>query len=167
MIAGEEETLDDCPERLNDQLRRERRMCYWDSSFVFIHCGDNDSVEENLEYWGGIRYPILICVLIKFSVMYSNLNAIDRFRFTNGEFEWNNFKDRIHDPVTHESVRHEESILEYVDIEGAGMLHYHKSPAVLAIFKSPVITRVNVTQSASHGINFISPAHDVQLLFNR
>lgn len=85
----------------------------------------------------------------------------------NGEFEWNNFKDRLHDPITHESVHYRESVLEFVEIVGAGMLHYHRSPAVLAVFKSPQITRVNVTQSASHGINLISPGHDVKLLFNR
>lgn len=52
--------MDDCPERLNEQLSHERRVCHWDSQFVFIRCGDPDSVEENLNYWGGIRYSFLL-----------------------------------------------------------------------------------------------------------
>lgn len=55
LLLGEEETLDDCSERLHEQVHRERRMCHWDSTFVFIHCGNNEAVEENTDYWGGIR----------------------------------------------------------------------------------------------------------------
>lgn len=47
--------LDDCPERLHEEPYRERRVCHWDSEFVFIHCGDPDAAEENLDYWGGVR----------------------------------------------------------------------------------------------------------------
>lgn len=88
------------------------------------------------------------------------------YRFTNKEFEWNN-DGHVHDPVTHNNLQQPESILELVEIIGAGMLHYHKSPAILGVVKSPQITRVNVTQSASHGINLISPEHNVKLLFNK
>lgn len=88
-------------------------------------------------------------------------------RFANDEFEWNNYKDRIHDHITHNNNHPRESVLEYVQIVGAGMLHYQRSPAILGIFKSPQVKHVNISQSASHGISLISPERDVTLLFNR
>ncbi|XP_065210133.1 protein bark beetle-like [Planococcus citri] len=138
--SGEEETLDECPLRLNELPHVKRYTCQWDSSFVFIHCGGTDRTAE-IDYWGGIR-------------------------FANKEFEWNNY-GHVHDPVTHDDFQQPESVLEHVEVIGAGMLHYHKSPAILAVVKSPLISYVNVTQSASHGINLVSPEHNVKLLHNK
>lgn len=62
----------------------------------------------------------------------------------------------MHDVVTHNSFEKEESVMEFVNIYGAGILHNEKSPAVLSIMQSPIIRYLNITQSASHGISVIS-----------
>ena len=74
----------------------------------------------------------------------------------NKEFEQELFHARIHDAVTHTSVRRHESILEYVQVIGAGILHGEKSPAVQSVMASPLLSSINITHSAQDGINIIS-----------
>lgn len=57
--------------------------------------------------------------------------------------------------------------MEYVQITGAGILHNEKSPAVQAIVKSPKILFVEISKTASHGINLISPMNTMNLLYNK
>ena len=52
--TGSEARLEDCPIRLNGQLYGHRHECFWNSEFVFIHCGKRN-LEQGLNYWGGIR----------------------------------------------------------------------------------------------------------------
>ncbi|XP_023246946.1 protein bark beetle [Copidosoma floridanum] len=139
--TGNEESLEDCQIRLNGQLYGHRHECPWDGDFVFVHCGERN-LDPTLGYWGGIR-------------------------IANSEFEHYLYEYRIHDLVTHETVRRVESVLQFVNITGAGILHNERSPAVQSIIKSPKVTRVSVDRSAHHGINVISPAHSVELLFNQ
>lgn len=57
-----------------------------------------------------------------------------------------------------------DSILNYVDIVGAGILHNRKHPAVFAVSKTPsLFTFVNVSFSASHGISLVAPTNSVNL----
>lgn len=76
------------------------------------------------------------------------------------------FEGRVHDTVTHETVRQSESIIEFANISGAGILHNQRSPAILAVYKCPLLTNVNISKSASNGITMISPQDTVSLLFN-
>ncbi|XP_015436907.1 PREDICTED: protein bark beetle [Dufourea novaeangliae] len=138
--TGKEEKLEDCQIRLNGQLYGHRYECPWDNQFVFINCGKRN-LDDAHDYWGGIRVA-------------------------NSEFEHHLYEHRIHDVVTHETVRRIESVLKYINITGAGILHFEKSAALQTIMKSPAIMHVNVTRSAYHGINVISPTHTVELLFN-
>ncbi|XP_033297170.1 protein bark beetle [Bombus bifarius] len=138
--TGKEVKLEDCQIRLNGQLYGHRHECPWDSQFVFINCGKRN-LDDSHDYWGGIR-------------------------IANSEFERHLYEHRIHDVVTHETVRRVESVLRYIKIVGAGILHFEKSAALQTIMKSPTITHVNITHSAYHGINVISPTHTVELLFN-
>ncbi|XP_043526927.1 protein bark beetle [Frieseomelitta varia] len=138
--TGKEEKLEDCQIRLNGQLYGHRHECSWDNEFVFINCGKRNLM-DSYDYWGGIR-------------------------IANSEFEHHLYEHRIHDVVTHETVRRVESMLKYIKIIGAGILHFEKSAALQTIMKSPTITHVNITRSAYHGINVISPTHTVELLFN-
>ncbi|XP_054002830.1 protein bark beetle [Hylaeus anthracinus] len=138
--TGREEKLEDCQIRLNGQLYGHRHECPWDSQFVFISCGKRN-LDDAHDYWGGIR-------------------------IANGEFEHHLYEHRIHDVVTHETVRRVESVLRHINITGAGILHFEKSAALQTIMKSPAITQVNIIRSAYHGINVISPTHTVELLFN-
>ncbi|PZC85077.1 hypothetical protein B5X24_HaOG202841 [Helicoverpa armigera] len=138
--VGTEDRYEECPIRLNGQLYGHRHECKWDSEFVFIHCGTRN-LEENLEYWGGIR-------------------------FANPEFEYSLYEHRIHDHHTHETMKKSESELVHVQIIGAGILHNEKSPAVQSIIKNPRIQNVNITKCAHHGINLISPTDSVNMMFN-
>jgi len=72
----------------------------------------------------------------------------------------------MHDAVTHSSYEREESVLEYVNIYGAGILHNEKSPAILSILQSPVIRCVNVTKSAHHGISIVSAPKTLRMTKN-
>ncbi|XP_014255547.1 protein bark beetle [Cimex lectularius] len=136
--TGDESRLEDCEIRLNGQVYGHIHRCDWDSQFVFVHCG-KPIVENN--QWGGIR-------------------------FANADFEQSQFENRIHDVVTHSTLMKQESIMEFVNITGAGLLHSQKSPAILAVSKSPTINNVNITDCADHGISLIAPTDNVKLLFN-
>lgn len=138
--SGDENRLEECDIRLNGQLHGIRHVCYWNSNFVFIKCGHRN-LPSDVDYWGGIR-------------------------FASSEFEQSTYEHRVHDAVTHETVRRSDSYIEYANITGAGFLHNLRSPAILAVSKSPVITNVNISNSASHGISLISPVETVSLLFN-
>jgi hypothetical protein len=130
--------LEDCQIRLNGQLFGQRYECPWDGKFVFLHCGQRN-LDPSLNYWGGIR-------------------------IANSEFEHYLYEYRIHDVVTHETVRRVESVLKFVNITGTGILHNERSAAIQSIIKSPSVTRVNIDRSAYHGINIISPTHTVMAI---
>ncbi|CAG5108295.1 Similar to bark: Protein bark beetle (Drosophila melanogaster) [Cotesia congregata] len=138
---GNEERLEDCKIRLNGQLFGQKYNCPWDGDFVFINCGKRNLDPKYEDYWGGIRVA-------------------------NSEFENHLYEHRFHDIETHETVRRVESILKYINITGAGILHNEKSPAIQAIMKSPIISHVTIEESAYHGINIVSPSYTVELLFN-
>lgn len=138
--SGYEEALEDCQIRLNGQLYGHKYNCPWDGDYVFVNCGKRN-LDNTQDYWGGIR-------------------------IANSEFEHHLYEHRIHDVVTHETVRRVESVLRFVNISGAGILHNEKSPAIQSVMKSPVVSHVEILHSASHGINLISPTHTVELLFN-
>ncbi|KAJ2949950.1 hypothetical protein O0L34_g11275 [Tuta absoluta] len=138
--VGTEDRYDDCPIRLNGQLYGHRHECKWDSDFVFIHCGQRN-LEENLDYWGGIR-------------------------FANPEFEYSLYEHRIHDHHTHDTMKKIESEIVHVQIVGAGLLHNEKSPAIQSIVKNPMIRNVNISKCAHHGINLVSPTDTINMMFN-
>ncbi|KAJ8919535.1 hypothetical protein NQ315_002156 [Exocentrus adspersus] len=136
---GMEKKYEDCPIRLNGQQFGHRHRCQWNSKFVFIHCGKGFGLRSR--YWGGVR-------------------------FADAEFEQQSYSHRIHDIHTHGTMQSQQSVLEYVKIDQAGILHNEKSPAVQSIIKSPRINFVEVNRSAFHGIDLISPANTMNLLNN-
>lgn len=133
--SGSESHFGECPERLNGQLYGHRHECKWDNEYVFVSCNSNADPKQ---YWGGVR-------------------------FANPDFERNMYEHRVHDVNTHETRRGVESWMEFVRIEGAGMLHNEKSPAVQAIFKNPRISSVTIKNCAHHGINLVSPSDAIIL----
>ncbi|XP_062547876.1 protein bark beetle isoform X1 [Armigeres subalbatus] len=134
---GDELRLEECPERLNGQLYGRRHVCQWDSAFVFISC--NGEPEEK-NYWGGVR-------------------------FANQDFEASWYEHRVHDAITHASTRRVESVMEFVKLERAGMLHGEKSPSIQTISKNPSISFVNIRNSAHHAVNLVSPSAAIHLNF--
>ncbi|XP_058814213.1 protein bark beetle isoform X1 [Topomyia yanbarensis] len=132
---GDELRLEECPERLNGQLYGRRHECQWFSDFVFISC--NGEPEER-NYWGGVR-------------------------FANPDFEASLYEYRIHDATTHSTTKPIESVMEFVRIERAGMLHGEKSPAVQTISKNPSVSFVTIRNSAHHAVNLVSPSDAIHL----
>ncbi|KFB47778.1 AGAP009143-PA-like protein [Anopheles sinensis] len=132
---GDELRLEECPERLNGQLYGRRHECQWDSEFVFISCNGEP---DRRNYWGGVR-------------------------FANPDFEASIYEDRLHDTVTHASARPQQSVMDFVRIDRAGMLHGEKSPAIQTIAKTPTISSVTIRDSAHHGVNLISPTNAIHL----
>ena len=125
---------------MNGQLFGHRHECSWNGNFVFLHCGKRN-LDDAYDYWGGIR-------------------------IANSEFEAHLYEHRIHDIVTHETIKRVESVLKFINITGAGILHYEKSAAIQSIMKSPAIVHVNIDRSAYHGINVVSPTHMVCGIYN-
>lgn len=136
--VGTETKYEDCPIRLNGQQFGHRHKCEWNSKFVFIHC---DGYDKTQKYWGGIR-------------------------FAGAEFEQQLYNSRIHDIHTHTTIQTYESVLQYVKIYGAGILHNEKSSAVQSVIKSPQINYVEINSTAFHGVDLISPAKTMNLLNN-
>ncbi|BES98492.1 Scavenger receptor cysteine-rich domain [Nesidiocoris tenuis] len=135
--TGDEKRLEDCEVRLNGQVYGHIHRCHWDEKFVFVRCGPRKLYNN----WGGIR-------------------------FANSDFEQSEYEHRIHDVVTHTTLYKTESVMEFVKITGAGLLHSQKSPAILSITRSPEINNVNISESVDHGISLIAPTDNVRLLFN-
>ena len=127
---------------MNGQIYGHQYQCNWEGKdFVFLHCGENN-LQQDYEYWGGIRFSVK-------------------------EFEEELFHSRIHDAVTHKSVHRHESILEYVQIIGAGILHGEKSPSIQTVMAAPLLSSVNISYSAQDGINLISPSKTMNMLYNK
>lgn len=94
-------------------------------------------------------------------------------RFSLPDFEFSNLYERIHEtntPHTHHHT-HERipnpSILAWVDVVGAGLLHNEKSPAILAFYETPKLLDVTVSHSAHDGVTLISAHHSFEMLHNR
>ncbi len=90
---GRERRLAQCDLRLNSHIYdlRHKHACDWQGNrYVFIHCG-RTNLDAQFEYWGGVRFSVK-------------------------EFEQELFHQRIHDAVTHSSVRKHESTLEYIQV---------------------------------------------------
>ncbi|XP_076442507.1 protein bark beetle-like [Babylonia areolata] len=56
-----------------------------------------------------------------------------------------------------DDIGRQESVLEYVDIEGAGMLHGEKIGAVQTTYVSPRFQHLNITKCAENGFDVIAP----------
>lgn len=132
---GDENRMEECPERLNGQLYGHRHDCKWDDEFVFISChGDIDPTP----YWGGIR-------------------------FANSDFEDRTYEDRLRDSRAHETKKKHDSYVEYATLDRAGLLHGEKSPAIQTVSKTPIINSITIKDCAYHGVNLVSPRDAMHL----
>ena len=59
-----------------------------------------------------------------------------------------------------------DSVMEFVDIEGAGMLHGEKVGAIQTTYVTPIFRNINITNSASNGYDIIAP-RDVLEIHNQ
>ena len=146
--SGKEQKLSHCGIRMNGQIYNDnpygrKYTCSWEAeTFAFVQCGRRNLAEG--DYWGGVRFSVK-------------------------NFEQELFHDRIHDAVndSNNNVQKRASVLQYVQIVGAGILHDERSPAVQSVMRSPLISSVNISQCAYDGINIISPPKTVNLLYNK
>ncbi|XP_055386247.1 protein bark beetle [Condylostylus longicornis] len=83
----------------------------------------------------------------------NNKNYWGGIRFANSDFE--ELKSSA-----------QQSQLEFVRIEQAGMLHNEKSPAIEAVYKTPSISYVTINDSVHHGINLISPVDTIRIQYS-
>ena len=56
-----------------------------------------------------------------------------------------------------DDIGRQESVLQYVDIEGAGMLHGEKVGAIQTTYVTPEFSNLNITHCAENGIDVIAP----------
>ncbi|KAF2360384.1 SRCR domain [Trinorchestia longiramus] len=143
---GTEMNMAECPIRMNGQIFDHRYECSWNDDFVYISCGERHLPNPDLEYWGGVRFSI-------------------------PSFEHSRVYSRIHDPYTHHHGPYNSSawpsVMEYVDVMGAGVLHNEFSPAIMSFHDAPRLRGVAVTYSASDGVTLISAVDPFDMLYNR
>lgn len=111
--------------------------CSSNDEYVYIRCGELNI--EDSEYWGGIRFSVP-----NFEQKHINL----RHQF---------LKD------VHQSL----SILEYVDVIGAGILHGYKSGAVQTSLTTAHTNHVTVSKSASDAISSIAAVGEIHMFKNK
>ncbi|XP_054714634.1 protein bark beetle-like [Uloborus diversus] len=104
----------------------ESYKCPFDGDYVYVYCGSETLVGSE-EHWGGIRFSIP-----NFETSDSPLNR-----------------------PTLSYVMSDSSRLEYVHIRGAGVLHNEKSAALQLVQREILINYVNISESASHGIETV------------
>ncbi|KAK4322844.1 hypothetical protein Pmani_006428 [Petrolisthes manimaculis] len=152
---GTEEGLDECPLRMNGQILEHTYDCPWNGDFVYLWCGNfGTEADDTKEFWGGIRFSI-------------------------PNFEHMDIYERIHDPnspghshahpLVHGRSRPSlvpPSVLEWVDVMGAGVLHNDKSPAIFAFHEAPLLRGVTVSGSAYDGLSVVSATDGFEMLYN-
>lgn len=86
---------------------------------------------------------------------------------------------RIHDPNAphhahaHPMVHGEHqtpiypSVLEWVEVVGAGILHNDKSPAIMSFHETPKLRGVTIKDSAYDGLTLISATYGFEMLYNK
>jgi len=57
----------------------------------------------------------------------------------------------------------ERSRLQYVDIDGAGMLHGEKAGSIQTTYVNPIMDNINITRCVWNGIDFVAPRHGVDI----
>lgn len=107
------------------------------------------------------------------------ISRIFLFRFSVPNFEHMDVYHRLHhqhDPGnihTHPYIHGQSevninpSVMEWVDIIGAGILHNDKSPAVMSFHDTPSLRGVTVRNSASDGVSIVSATKGFEMLYNK
>lgn len=108
------------------------------------------------------------------------INATNFLRFSIPNFEHMDIYERIHDPnspdhnhphpLVHGRSRPSlvpPSVLEWVEVVGAGVLHNDKSPAIFSFHEAPRLRSVTVSGSAHDGLSVVSATDGFEMLYNR
>lgn len=130
---------------------------FWAYSY---YCkGDEDSLDLCMKR---INYNIKSCI---FSASYTFIRCGARNLPLPLDY-WGNIRF-AHAKYEEEIVpfirNQDRSRLEYVDIDGAGMLHGEKVGAVQTTYVSPMISNVNITRCVSNGMDVVAPRHSIDI----
>ncbi|XP_042229688.1 protein bark beetle-like isoform X4 [Homarus americanus] len=151
---GTEMALNECSLRMNGQIFNHTYECSWNGDFVYISCGDLNLENENEEYWGGIRFSI---------PNFEHMDVYQRIHNTNSP-EHAHAHPLVHGN-SHTTVL--PSVMKWVNIEGAGILHNDKSPAILSFHETPKLRGVTIRNSAYDGLSIVSAKDGFDMLYNK
>ncbi|XP_069175300.1 protein bark beetle isoform X2 [Procambarus clarkii] len=151
---GTEAGLDECALRMNGQIFNHTYDCAWNGDFVYISCGDLNLENENQEYWGGIRFSI------------PNFEHMDVYKRIHSA---NNLEHAHTHPQVHGSSHSTVfmSVMEWVEVVGAGILHNDKSPSILSFHETPKLRGVTIRNSAYDGLSIVSASDGFDMLYNK
>ncbi|XP_052783699.1 protein bark beetle-like isoform X2 [Mya arenaria] len=130
---------------------------FWTYSY---YCKGN---EDSLDYcMKRINYNIKPCIFAgNFTFIRCGLRNLPapleywgNIRFAPSEYE-----EEIY-PFIDEQER---SRLQYVDIDGAGMLHGEKAGAIQTTYVNPILDHINITRCVLNGIDLVAPRHDIDI----
>nr|XP_037284079.1 protein bark beetle-like [Rhipicephalus microplus] len=143
--SGRESSFSTCELRLNGYGEHSYACTPYDRQFVYIHCGEELTTPEE-DFWGGIRFSV---------PDYKAPAGINGGVYASS---------RYYTPPT--------SSLRHVHIRKAGILHNEKGPAVQVVLRDVTLEHLNISESASNGIDIIaSPGyqyiHAVNITHNR
>ena len=120
---------------------------FWRETFI---CDGSESVLDQCRY--RINYQLYRCMEERQYVyvrcgpqnLADNFDYWGNIRFSTPEYE-------------HGNIGAGYSVLQYVDIYGAGILHEERAAAIQAVFRTPQVHHVRISNSAWNGIDFIAP----------
>lgn len=130
---------------------------FWAYSY---YCkGDEDSLDLCMKR---INYNIKSCI---FAANYTFIRCGKRNLPSPYDY-WGNI--RFARPTYEEEINsfirdRDRSRLQYVDIDGAGMLHGEKVGAIQTTYVSPIMNNVNITRCVLNGLDVVAPRHSVDI----
>lgn len=130
---------------------------FWAYSY-YCH-GDEETMDMCLKR---INYQILPCIEAS---NYTFIRCAERNLPSDMEY-WGNirFAPSTFEENLNEYMRNEDrSLLENVDIYGAGMLHGKKVGAIQSTYIVPIMNNLNVTGCVSNGLDIVAPREELSL----
>ncbi|KAK6181325.1 hypothetical protein SNE40_009204 [Patella caerulea] len=135
---------------------------YFRKEFWFnrYYCrGDETNLQQCMKRY---NYNLLPCI---YAANYTFVRCGER-NLEEGTEYWGNI--RFSTPGYQEEIQRvmqerEESIMQYVDIEGAGLLHGEKVGAIQTTYVTPRFENINITKCVHNGYDIIAPRDILQM----
>lgn len=130
---------------------------FWFNSY---HCrGDESYLDQCVKRY---NYNLQSCVQ---AANYTFITCGDR-NLEEGQDYWGNIRfaqDSYEEMPLEDDIGRDQSILTYVDIEGAGILHGQKVGAVQTTYVTPVFRHINISKCADNGYDIVAPRQSLKL----
>lgn len=135
------------------------RKEFWYNSY---YCrGDETSLSQCTTRY---NYNLLDCV---YAANYTFITCGARNLDSNLEY-WGNIRfamNAYEEQPLEADIGIDRSILNFVDIVGAGMLHGEKVGAIQSTYVTPIFKNINISNSAENGYDIIAPRQDLNIQF--